>query len=111
MSIRNKIRSRIDEEISFRSKEALNTSINYIVSGVAFFGGASRYRSGVKLIRTGRSAMKSGMPKTFLGKYNVPKFNTKKITQGAIAINKGLARKTQGKIASTFGYVYYRLTK
>lgn len=114
MSLRSKITSRINEELDTRSRQALDTSVNYIISGASYVGGAARYRSGTKLISSGQKLMKQGMPKKkFLGiktpKFNVPKFNTGKITSGAMAVNKGLARKTQGKIIIGFGYVWNKL--
>ena len=114
MSIRSKIRSRINEEIDTRSQQALDTSVNYIISGASYVGGAARYRSGTKLISSGKSLIKSGMPrKKIFGiktpKFNTPKFDSAKITSGAMAINKGLARKTQGKIIVGFGYVWNKL--
>jgi len=114
MSLRTQITSRIADELDERMTSSLNSSVNYLISGAAYIGGGSRYRSGVKMVSSGKALMKSGMPKKkILGiklpKFDVPKINTAKITSGAIAINKGIARKTQGKIIMGFGYVWHKL--
>lgn len=103
----DEITSNIDEQM----KSDLFYSRDTIISGAAFGLGGARYKSGQKLVSTGRNVMKTGMPKKGIitKKYNIPKFDTNKIVSGAATVNQGIARKTQGKILIGFGYVWHAL--